>query len=41
MQVSSDEQMQNLNSNSSNDEKVIKKHNRPDKRTKYANERTN
>lgn len=32
MQVSSDEQMLNLNLNSSNDKKVIRKRNRPDKK---------
>jgi hypothetical protein len=31
---------QNISSNSSNSEKIIKKRNRPDKKTRYAKERT-
>jgi hypothetical protein len=37
----SDEKSQNISSNSSNSEKVIKRRNRPDKKTKYASERQN
>ena len=41
MYISSDEINQNISSNSSNSEKVIKRRNRPDKKTRYATERQN